>query len=53
MTHTVTATVIGENGFAIRESCMYADGGRVVGHVIAELRDGLIVRHFSVDCWDE
>jgi hypothetical protein len=53
MTHSVTVTVVGENSFAIRESCMYADGGRVVGHVIAELRDGRIVRHFSVDCWDE
>jgi len=53
MTHSVTATVIGEDSFAIRESCAYADGGRVVGHVIAELRDGRIVRHLSVDCWDE
>lgn len=53
MTHSITATVIGDNNFAIRESCMYADGGRVVGHVIAELRDGRIARHFSVDCWDE
>jgi hypothetical protein len=53
MTHSITATVIGQDGFAIRESCAYADGGRVVGHVIAELRNGLIVRHLSVDCWDE
>ena len=53
MTHSVTATVIGDNNFAIRESCMYADGGRVVGHVIAELRDGRIIRQFSVDTWDE
>ena len=53
MTHSVTATVIGADSFAIRESCMYADGGRVVGHVIAELRDGRIARYFSVDCWDE
>jgi hypothetical protein len=53
MTHSVTATVIGENNFAIRESCIYAEGGRVVAHVIAELRDGRIARQFSVDCWDE
>jgi hypothetical protein len=53
MTHSITATVIGEDSFAIRESCAYAEGGRVVGHVIAELRDGRIFRHFSVDCWDE
>lgn len=53
MTHSITATVVGEDCFAIRESCAYADGGRVVGHVIAELRDGRIARYFSVDCWDE
>lgn len=53
MTHSVTATVIGENNFAIRELCIYAEGGRVVAHVIAELRDGRIARQFSVDCWDE
>ena len=53
MTHSITATVVGDNTFAIRESCMYSDGGRVVGHVIAELRDGKIVRHYSVDSWDE
>ena len=53
MTHSVTATVIGDDTFAIRESCAYADGGRVVAHVIAELRDGRIARQFSVDCWDE
>ncbi len=53
MTHSVTATVIGDNNFAIRESCMYADGGRVVGHVIAELRGGRIAQYFSVDSWDE
>ena len=53
LTHSVTATVVGENGFAIRESCSYADGARIVAHLIAELRDGLIVRHLSVDCWDE
>jgi hypothetical protein len=32
---------------------MYADGGRVVAHVIAELRDGRISQYFSVDSWDE
>jgi hypothetical protein len=53
MTHSVTATVLGENNFAVRESCMYADGGRVVAHVIAELRDGRISHYFSVDSWDE
>ena len=53
MMHKVTSMVIGPEGFAIRESCQYPDGGRVLGHVIAEMRDGKIVRQFNVDCWDE
>ena len=53
MIHKVTSIVVGPEGFAIRESCQYPDGGRVLGHVIAEMRDGKIVRQFNVDCWDE
>ena len=53
MTHSIPSVVVGEDGFAIRESCSYTNGGRVVGHVIAELRNGAIVRYLSVDCWDE
>ena len=53
MTHKITGTVVGEEGFALRESCLYPDGCRVVSQVIVELRDGKIVRQFSVDCWDE
>lgn len=53
MMHKVTSIVVGPAGFAIRESCQYPDGARVLGHVIAEMRDGKIVRQFNVDCWDE
>ena len=53
MTHSITATVVGKDNFAIREDCFYTSGGRVMAHILAELRDGLIVRHFSVDAWDE
>lgn len=53
MTHSIPSVVIGEDSFAIRESCSYVSGGRVVAHVIAELKDGMIVRYLSVDCWDE
>jgi hypothetical protein len=53
MTHQVTGAVIGEQGFALRESCLYPDGCRDVSQVIVELRDGKIARQFSVDCWDE
>lgn len=53
MIHKITTTVIGTDSFAMRESCLYPDGCRVVGHFIAELQDGRIVRQFNVDCWDE
>ena len=53
MTHKVTGTVVGEEGFALRETCLYPDGCRVVSQVIVELRNGKIARQFSVDCWDE
>jgi hypothetical protein len=53
MMHKVTSIVVGPEGFAIRESCQYPDGARVLGHMIAEMRDGKIVRQFNVDCWDE
>ena len=53
MTHKITGSVVGEDGFALRESCLYPDGCRVLSQVIVELRDGKIARQFSVDCWDE
>jgi ketosteroid isomerase-like protein len=53
MTHSVTSTVVGQDSFAIREDCLFADGARIVGHVIAELQNGRIVRYLTVDCWDE
>lgn len=53
MTHKITGTIVGDDGFALRESCLYPDGCRVLSQVIVELRDGKIVRQFSVDCWDE
>jgi hypothetical protein len=53
MTHNVSATVVGKDTFAMRESCLYPDGCRVMGQLIAELRDGKIVRQTNVDAWDE
>ncbi len=53
MTHKITGIVVGEDGFALRESCLYSDGCRVLRQAIVELRDGKIARQFSVDCWDE
>jgi ketosteroid isomerase-like protein len=53
MTHNVVATIVGDNAFAMREACLYADGCRVTGHSMAELRDGKIVRQTNLDAWDE
>jgi hypothetical protein len=53
MTHKIIATVVGNNAFAMQESCLYPDGCRVVGHVIAHVQDGRIVRQTNVDAWDE
>lgn len=53
MTHQVSETIVGDNGFALRESCLYPDGCRVISQVIVEMRDGKIARQFTVDCWDE
>jgi hypothetical protein len=53
MTHKVTSTVVGSDSFALRESCLYPDGCRVLGQVIAELRDGRIARQMNIDAWDE
>jgi hypothetical protein len=53
MTHNVIATVVGEDAFAMREACLYPDGCRVMGHLMAELRDGKIVRQVNLDAWDE
>lgn len=53
MTHEVAATVTGEGTVAFRISCRYPDGCRVDGITVSTLRDGKVVREFSVDCWDE
>jgi hypothetical protein len=51
--HRTEAVVVGDNAFAFEERCQYAEGGRVAGNCIAQVRDGLIWRQSSVDVWDE
>jgi ketosteroid isomerase-like protein len=53
----ITATI--EDGFvagdhgAVRLTCTYPSGGRVVEHALFELRDGRIARWSAVQAWDE
>jgi ketosteroid isomerase-like protein len=52
----ITATI--EDGFvagdrgAVRLTCTYPNGGRVVEHALLELRDGRIARWSAVQAWD-
>ena len=53
----ITATI--EDGFvagdrgAVRLTCTYPNGGRVVEHALLELRDGRIARWSAVQAWDD
>jgi ketosteroid isomerase-like protein len=53
MTHTINETIAGGGSLAYRVECRYPDGCKVIGLYMATLKDGLIVREFSIDCWDE
>ena len=53
MTHGMHGAVAADGTIAYRVDCRYPDGCNVVGLYMATVKDGLIVREFSVDCWDE
>jgi hypothetical protein len=53
MSHEIITTVAGEGSLAYRVHCRYPDGCQVFGVYLATVRDGRVVREFSVDCWDE
>lgn len=53
MTHGIRDVVSGDGSLAYRVECSYPDGCKVVGIYMATVKDGLIVRELSVDCWDE
>jgi hypothetical protein len=53
MTHRVQDEVIGEERIAFNDACEYPDGMRVLGAENLEVRGGKIVRHVSVQAWDE
>jgi ketosteroid isomerase-like protein len=53
MTHGISATIAADGSLAYRVECRYPDGCNVTGLYMATVKDGLIVREFSIDCWDE
>ncbi len=53
MTHGIRDVVAGEGSLAYRVECRYPDGCNVVGLYMATIEKGLIVREYSIDCWDE
>jgi hypothetical protein len=53
MTHEITATVETQDALVYKVQCRYPDGCNVVGLYMATIRDGRVVKEFSIDCWDE
>jgi hypothetical protein len=44
--------VLSEQRLAFMVTVTLGDGRRIIEHVIADLRDGLIVRQVDVEAWD-
>ena len=53
MTHAMQGATVADGSIAYRVDCRYPDGCNVIGLYMATVKDGLIVREFSIDCWDE
>ena len=53
MSHRLQDEVLGEERIAFNDACQYPDGMRVLGAENLQVRDGKIVRHISVQAWDE
>lgn len=53
MTHAVSEEVLGTDRAAFVERCAYPDGCHVVSAMNLTLRDGRILRHLTVQAWDE
>jgi hypothetical protein len=52
MTHEVTHAVVGPDGVAYTEECVYPDGTRVLLASVLDVRDGQIVHQEGVQAWD-
>lgn len=48
----ITHEVIRPERIAFRVTCTFADGRRVIEHVILEIRNGLIAEQTDVEAWD-
>lgn len=53
MTHRVGHEVVGPDRVAFVEECVYPDGCKVMSAMTLDLRNGRIVRHLTVQAWDE
>lgn len=53
MTHKVGHEVVGRDRAAFVEECRYPDGCNVMSAMTLDLRDARIVRHLTVQAWDE
>jgi ketosteroid isomerase-like protein len=52
LTIELSDEVIGSERIAFACVVTLANGDRIIEHVIAHLRDGLIARHVDVEAWD-
>jgi len=53
MTHRVGHEVVGPDRVAFVEECAYPDGCNVLSAMTLDLRNGRIVRHLTIQAWDE
>ena len=53
MTHSVGHEVISTDRVAFVEECLYPDGCKVSSAMTLDVRDGRIVRHLTIQAWDE
>lgn len=53
MTHQVIDEVVGKDRISFNEACQYASGERVLAASVLDLQNGKIVRHVTVEAWDE
>ena len=52
LTLELSREVIGDERIAFACLATLADGRQILEHVIADVRDGLVVRHVDVEAWD-
>ena len=53
MIHRVRNEVVGPLRAAFIDACAYPDGCNVMSAMMLDLRDGRIVRHVTVQAWDD